>query len=86
MPELPDVELYVARLRPRVVDRTLERIALEKPFALRSVEPPLDALVGVRVTGVSRLAKRIVVHFEGEFAPRRALDDRGAPALARTAR
>ena len=60
MPELPDVELYLAALRQRIVGQTLERVRLGTPFVLRSVEPPLDAVAGRKVHGLRRLGKRIV--------------------------
>jgi formamidopyrimidine-DNA glycosylase len=37
------------------------------PFVLRSVEPPLTALLGRGVVGLRRLGKRIVVGFEAEL-------------------
>jgi formamidopyrimidine-DNA glycosylase len=64
MPELPDVELYLAALRPRVLSRTLERVRLGNPFVVRSIDPPIEALRGADVTGLSRLGKRIVFGFD----------------------
>jgi formamidopyrimidine-DNA glycosylase len=60
VPELPDVELYLSALGPRIVGQTLERVRLARPFLLRSVEPPLDAVVGARIVALRRLGKRIV--------------------------
>ena len=65
MPELPDVELYLFALRPRIVGAKLERVRLATPFLLRSVEPPLDAATGQTVVGLRRIGKRIVWEFEG---------------------
>jgi formamidopyrimidine-DNA glycosylase len=67
MPELPDVELYLAALRPRIVGQRLQRVRLGTPFLLRSVEPPLDALFGKTVLGLRRLGKRIVWDMGDEF-------------------
>jgi formamidopyrimidine-DNA glycosylase len=67
MPELPDVELYLAALRPRIVGQTLQRVRLGTPFLLRSVEPPLDAVFGRQVHGLRRLGKRIVWEMGDEF-------------------
>jgi formamidopyrimidine-DNA glycosylase len=67
MPELPDVELYVACLRPRIVGRSLDAVRLASPFLVRTVDPPLDAAIGRTVVGVRRLGKRIVVAFEEEL-------------------
>ena len=65
MPELPDITVYVEALRERIGGARLERYRLLSPFLLRSVEPPLDALVGLRVATLERLGKRIVIGFEG---------------------
>jgi formamidopyrimidine-DNA glycosylase len=67
VPELPDVDLYVHALRPRIVGRTIRTVRLSTPFLLRSVDPPLPAAEGRRVLGVSRLGKRIVIELEGEL-------------------
>jgi formamidopyrimidine-DNA glycosylase len=67
VPELPDVELYLFALRPRVVGTKLERVRLATPFLLRSVEPPLDAAIGQTVTGLRRIGKRVVWQLEGEL-------------------
>jgi formamidopyrimidine-DNA glycosylase len=67
MPELPDIELYLGCLRPRVLGRPLERVRLASPFLLRSVEPPLAAAEGHTVTGLRRLGKRIVVALEPDL-------------------
>ena len=55
MPELPDIEAYLEALRPRVVGERLLSVRLTNPFLLRTVDPPLDAVRGGRVKGVSRL-------------------------------
>jgi formamidopyrimidine-DNA glycosylase len=60
MPELPDVELYLRALAPRIVGEPLLRVRLRSPFLVRSVAPPLSAAEGRRVVGVRRLGKRIV--------------------------
>jgi formamidopyrimidine-DNA glycosylase len=64
MPELPDIALYLARLRPRIVGQPLNRIVIRSPFVLRSVDPPLSAVEGRRVIGLRRLGKRIVFELE----------------------
>ena len=67
MPELPDVEVYVACLESRVTGRELTRIRLLRPFVLRSVTPPLDAAHGATVRRVRRLGKRIVLALTGDL-------------------
>ena len=64
MPEYPDIELYLHALRPRLLGRPIERVRIASPFLLRSVDPPIDAVIGSRVTGLHRLGKRIVWELE----------------------
>jgi formamidopyrimidine-DNA glycosylase len=67
MPELPDVELYLHALRPRVLDKTLQGVRIASPFLLRTVDPSLDEVVGKRVLSLRRLGKRIVFGVEDEL-------------------
>jgi formamidopyrimidine-DNA glycosylase len=67
MPELPDIELYLAHLAPRVLHQPLLRISIRSPFVLRSVDPPISTALGKRVTGLRRLGKRIVFELEGDL-------------------
>jgi formamidopyrimidine-DNA glycosylase len=65
MPELPDVAVYIESLEPRIVGQPLERVRLRSPFLLRTVAPPLSAVLGARVAGLRRIGKRIVIALEG---------------------
>ena len=65
MPELPDVDLYVMRLRERLIDQPLQSTLVKSPFVVRSVELRPAALVGGTVRGIERLGKRIVFAFDG---------------------
>ena len=67
MPELPDVTVYVESIARRVVGQPLTGYAIRSVFALRSVDPPLDAIVRRVVTNVRRLGKRIVLDFDGDL-------------------
>jgi formamidopyrimidine-DNA glycosylase len=67
MPELPDVELYLSALRPRIIGQKLERVRLATPFLLRSVEPPLEQTFGRVVIELRRIGKRIVWQLEAEM-------------------
>jgi formamidopyrimidine-DNA glycosylase len=67
MPELPDVELYLSALRPRIGGTILERVRLGTPFLLRSVDPPLESTFGRRVVGFRRIGKRIVWEMDDEL-------------------
>ena len=63
MPELPDVELYLAALGPRVLGQPLERLRLGNPFIVRTIDPPPGEIEGRRVRNLRRLGKRIVWDF-----------------------
>jgi formamidopyrimidine-DNA glycosylase len=66
MPELPDVELYLHALRPRVVGQTLERVRIGSPFLLKTVDPPVHDVEGRMVDALSRLGKRLVFHLDDD--------------------
>ncbi|GIU92454.1 MAG: putative formamidopyrimidine-DNA glycosylase [Acidimicrobiia bacterium] len=61
MPELPDVELYVEALASRVEGAVLSGFRVASPGVVRTLIP--DDLAGRTVNRVSRVAKRIVLHF-----------------------
>ncbi len=67
MPELPDITVYVEALRSRILGEPLVEVRLATPFLLRTVEPPLEALIGLGVRTVARMGKRIVIGFEGDL-------------------
>jgi formamidopyrimidine-DNA glycosylase len=67
MPELPDIELYLHALRPRIRDQRLERIRIASPFLVRSFEPSIDQAHGKTVVGLRRLGKRLVWELEGDL-------------------
>jgi len=67
MPELPDIEAYVAALRNRAVGARLTGLRLQSPFVLRSVSPPVAEAHGRVLLGVSRLGKRLVMNLEGDL-------------------
>lgn len=67
MPELPEIEAYLAALRPRIVGEQLERVRVAGISLLRTYDPPLSAAEGRLVTGVDRLGKRVVVELDDLF-------------------
>ena len=64
MPELPDVVLYIEALKARIVGQRLEQLHLRSPFVLRSVDPPIESIVGLPVRDILRSGKRIVISFD----------------------
>ena len=67
MPELPDVVVYVEALKRHAAGHPLDAITIVSPFVLRSVNPPVDAIVGADVRDVRRIGKRIVLVFDREL-------------------
>ena len=65
MPELPDVTIYVERLRALTVGKPLLGIRIASPFILRTVTPSPKELTGAVVETVARLGKRIVIGVTG---------------------
>jgi formamidopyrimidine-DNA glycosylase len=66
MPELPDITVYLERLRPRIAGQVLQKVDIVSPFLLRSVDPPLEEFVRRPIRDLHRLGKRIVWCFDGE--------------------
>src|SRR3954469_8206808 len=67
MPELPEVEITARR-----IDRALRGAEVESALApgmvtMKTFDPPLDALAGRTITGVSRRGKMPVIEF-GDLA------------------
>jgi formamidopyrimidine-DNA glycosylase len=67
MPELPDIELYLSALRPRVAGQTVSRVREASAFFVRSVDPPIAVLEGSTIRALRRLGKRIVFGFDGDL-------------------
>jgi len=67
MPELPEIEAYLAALRPWLVGETLEKVRVRGVALLRTVDPPLAAVEGSTVRSLGRLGKRIVVDLASDL-------------------
>ncbi len=66
MPELPDVTIYVERLRALTVGRPLDAIRIASPFELRTVSPSPSDVARTKVETVERMGKRILLGMEHE--------------------
>ena len=67
MPELPDIEAYLAALRARVVGERLTGTRIASPFLLRTAAPPLSAVEGKTVRELRRVGKRIAFGFDNDL-------------------
>lgn len=72
MPELPEVEIAARRLNVALSGARVESTLAPGMVALKSVKPPLEAIVGMEVTGVRRVGKMPVVEL-GNADPELAL-------------
>ena len=57
MPELPEVQALAADLGSRLRGRVIERLQIVAFPALKTYDPPVDALAGERIAGVTRHGK-----------------------------
>jgi formamidopyrimidine-DNA glycosylase len=64
VPELPEVEITARRLSEALAGAEVTSARAPGMVAMKSVDPPLAALEGRRVTGVSRIAKMPLVGFD----------------------
>lgn len=74
MPELPEVEITARLLGEQLAGARVESTLAPGMVALKSVQPPLEALVGMCSTGVGRRGKMLHVDF--------AVDAGGEPELS----
>ena len=65
MPELPEVEALVQDLRGRLVGRAISRVDLAAFSALKTFDPPLQALHGTLVDSVTRHGKFLDIDASG---------------------
>src|SRR6266487_5493839 len=67
MPELPEVEITARRLNTALVGASVESAVAPGMNVMKTFEPPLEALVGRKVTGLRRVGKMPVVEY-GDLA------------------
>lgn len=65
MPEMPEVQGLVEFLRSRLTGLEITRASVANIAALKTYDPPIDALVGATVTGAERRGKFIDVSTTG---------------------
>jgi formamidopyrimidine-DNA glycosylase len=66
VPELPDIAAYIEALATRIGGKRLLTARILHPFLLRTFDPPLSALHGLRSTELLRIGKRVAIGFEGD--------------------
>jgi formamidopyrimidine-DNA glycosylase len=94
MPELPEVEITARRLSEALAGATIESALAPGINALKTFDPPLEALAGRTIEGVRRIGKHLAVDVSGELvvlvhlmsAGRMQLYDKRAGPRDRTSR
>jgi formamidopyrimidine-DNA glycosylase len=66
MPELPEVEITARRLGAALAGTEVESVLAPGMVAVKTVDPPLEALTGMTVAGARRIGKMPIVEFEPE--------------------
>ena len=66
MPELPDITVYIEALEQRISGRTLTQAQIASVFLVRTIEPPVDACIGHKVSSIRRVGKRIAIGFDND--------------------
>lgn len=60
MPELPEITAYVEAFERTILGHAIDRVRLQSPSLLRTWDPPVSAVEGLTVRGLSRIGKRVV--------------------------
>ncbi len=58
--------MYLEALEQRIAGRVLDRVQIGGPFLLRTVDPPISAVFGRKVTGLRRVGKRIAIGLDND--------------------
>ena len=61
MPELPEVEITARLIGAAIAGAPIESALTPGINALRTFDPPLNAIEGARLTGISRRGKLFIV-------------------------
>jgi formamidopyrimidine-DNA glycosylase len=80
MPEMPEVQGLVAFLRGRAVGRTITRVSVAQIAALKTYDPPVQALQGAAVADVQRHGKFVDIACRSTLIDPRVNIDRAADA------
>ena len=67
MPELPEIEAYLAALRPRIDNEMLVDVRVASFSLLRTFDPPVEAAVSETVVDINRIGKRISIDLTGDL-------------------
>lgn len=67
MPEYPDIAIYIERLQHIIGDQPLQKVRIANPFFLRTFDPPIESIHGLKLVDIERIGKRIVFVLENDY-------------------
>ena len=67
MPELPEITAYIEAFERTILGHAIERVRLQSPSLLRTWDPPVSAVEGLTVRGLSRIGKRVVWELDADL-------------------
>lgn len=67
MPELPDITVYLDALHQRIHRKKLNRMRINHPFLLKTVEPPAAIFEDKTVIALRRIGKRIAIGLTDDY-------------------
>lgn len=67
MPELPDIDTYVAALENRILGKSTVAVRIGNPFLVRSVTPSPADVHGHTVRAIRRIGKQIAIGFDNDI-------------------
>ncbi len=68
MPELPEVEITARRLSTALAGEEVESVLAPGLATLKTFDPPLEALEGLKIAGVGRIGKMLRVDFANDLS------------------
>ena len=67
VPEYPEITVYLEAMARRLTGEPLEKVRMRSPSLVRTWDPPLTAVEGLRVRGLRRMGKRVVWQMEHDL-------------------
>ena len=67
MPEYPDITIYIERLQHFVGGQQLQKVRIANPFFLRTFDPPIESIHGLKLKVIERIGKRMVFVLENDY-------------------
>src|SRR6266516_886839 len=65
MPELPELDVLVENMRAQLAGTRVRAVRVVSVAALKTFDPPVDALAGRTIAGAGRRAKYVWLEVEG---------------------